>query len=134
MRAVLAALVCILAVWTAPTASAQPTTVAPPEVPSTPGPVLTDDPSIVEVHPMPVESWSRTGDDRALAVHFWTGTPECYGVNAAVTETAEDVTVELRGGTRPDAVGRACIAIAVSGTLELPLGSPLGDRKVLSVY
>ncbi len=49
-------------------------------------------------------------------------------------ETAEAITVELRGGTRPDAVGRACIAIALSGTLEVPLASPIGDRQVLSVY
>jgi Helix-turn-helix domain len=33
-------------------------------------------------------------------------------------------TVELRGGTRPEAVERACIAIALFGTLEVPLQSP----------
>jgi hypothetical protein len=31
-------------------------------------------------------------------------------------------------------MGRACIAIALSGTLEVPLGSPIGGRQVLSVY
>ena len=117
-----------------PVASAQPTTVAPPEVPPAPGAVFTNDPSIVDPHPMPVESWSRVGAGDVLALHFMTGTPECYGVNATVQETADHVTVELRGGTRPEAVGRACIAIALSGTLEMPLGSPIGDRQVLSVY
>jgi hypothetical protein len=124
-----------LAVWTAPAALAEPTTVAPPEVPpGQPGTMFTNDPSIVDPHPMPVESWSRLGAGDVLAVHFTTGTPECYGVNATLRETAESVTVELRGGTRPDAVGRACVMIALSGTLEVPLQSPVGDRQVLSVY
>jgi hypothetical protein len=134
MRAVVAALACVVAVWTAPLAAADPTTVAPPEIPPTPGAVFTNDPTIVDPHPMPFESWSRVGDGDVLALHFWTGTPECYGVNATVHETAEDITVELRGGTRPDAMDRACIAIALSGTLEVPLGSPIGGRQVLSVY
>jgi hypothetical protein len=112
---------------------AERTTVAPPEVPPSPGVVFTNDPSIVDPHPMPVESWSRIGAGHVLALHFTTGTPECYGVNALVQETAENVTVELRGGTRPEALGRACIAIALFGTLEVPLQSPVGDRQVLSI-
>jgi hypothetical protein len=39
----------------------------------------------------------------------------------------------LQSGTLPEAVGRACIMIAVSGTVEVPLASPLGSRQVLSV-
>ena len=124
-----------LAAWTAPAAAAEPTTTAaPPEVPPDPGVVFTNDPSIVGPYPMPVESWSRIGSGDVLALNFTTGTPECYGVNALVQETAENVTVELRGGTRPEALGRACIAIALFGTLEVPLQSPVGDRQVLSVY
>jgi hypothetical protein len=122
------------AVLAAPVASAEPKTVAPPEISPTTGEVFTNDPSIVDPQPMPVESWSRVGAGDVLALHFWTGTPECYGVSATVQETAEAITVELRGGTRPDAVGRACLAIAVSGTLEVPLAGPIGDRQVLSVY
>lgn len=118
----------LLAGWAAPTASAQ--TVVP-ERPNTPGVVFTDNPSIVDPHPMPIESWSRTVDERRIAVHFTTGTPTCYGVHAAAQETAETVTVELTGGTLPEAVGRACIMIAVSGTLEVPLQNPLGNRQVL---
>jgi hypothetical protein len=123
-----------LATWTAPAAAAEPTTVAPPEVLPNPGVVFTYDPSIVDPHSMPVESWSRIGAGDVLALHFATGTPEYYGLNALVHETAENVTVELRGGTRPEALGRACIAIALFGTLEVPLQSPVGDRQVLSVY
>ncbi len=133
---VLALLVCsFLAAGGVPVAAADPTTVAPPERPSgEPGVVFTDNPSIVDPHPMPVDSWSRLPNDDALAVHFTTGSPECYGVHATVRETAQTVTVELRSGSLPEAVGRMCIMIAVFGTVEVPLQSPLGDRKVLSVY
>ncbi len=55
------------------------------------------------------------------------------GVHAIVTENAQTVSVELQSGSLPEAVGRACIMIAVSGTLEVPLGGPLGGRQVLSV-
>ncbi|HKP39980.1 hypothetical protein [Mycobacterium sp.] len=33
----------------------------------------------------------------------------------------------------PEAVGRICIALAVFGTVEVPLHSPLADRQVLSI-
>ena len=122
----------VLACWTGPEASAE--TVVLPERPADGRFVFTDNPSIVDQHPMQAESWSRVGNDHALAVHFSTGTPECFGVHATVTETAENVNVELRGGTLPGAVGRACIMLAVFGTLEVPLQSPVGDREVLSVY
>jgi hypothetical protein len=123
----------VLGCWTAPAAVAQPTTVAPPEVPPMPATVFVDDPSILDPQPMAVESWSRLPGD-VLALHFTSGTPECYGVTATVHETAENITVELRGGTRPEAIGRACILIALVGTLEVPLDGPVGDRQVLSVY
>jgi hypothetical protein len=132
MRTVVVALVCVVLACIAPAASAD--TVVLPERPGDSRVVFTDDPSIVDAHPMPAESYSRVDDVRAVAVHFTTGTPQCYGVHATVAETAETVTVELAGGTLPEAVGRACIMIAVSGTLDVPLEHPLGDRQVLSVY
>jgi hypothetical protein len=104
--------------------------VAPPEQPPG-GVVFTDNPAIVDPHPLPVQSWSRVGD--GLAVNFTTGTPQCYGVHATVQEAPDTVTVDLRGGTLPEAVGQACIMIAVAGTLEVPLAAPLGERRVLSV-
>jgi hypothetical protein len=114
---------------TVPTAAAEP--YAPPEVP--PGGVeFVDDPSIVNVHPTRVEGWSRSHRDDAVSVHFTSGTPECYGAHATATETPESVTVDLSTGTRADALDRACIMIALFGTLEVPLAAPLGDRRVLS--
>jgi hypothetical protein len=126
--AVLAALV--LAGWGAPAASAD--AIAPPEVPSADGVVFKDNAAIVDPQPMPVESWSRVSDDRAIAVHFTSGTPACNGVHATTHETADAVTVTLTGGSLPAVAGRMCIMLAVTGTLEVPLQSPLGDRQVLS--
>ncbi|WP_433591875.1 hypothetical protein [Nocardia sp. CA-145437] len=92
---------------------------------------FTADPTIVSPHGIPFDSWTRVAPDK-IAVNFQTGSPECYGVDASVTETSSTVTVDLRSGTRADAVGKMCTMIAVFGTLEVPLKSPLGDRKVLS--
>ncbi|WP_306306527.1 hypothetical protein [Nocardia vinacea] len=99
--------------------------------PADAGRMFVADPTIVGAHPIPFTSWSRVADDR-IAVNFETGSPECYGVDAGVTETDSTVTVELRSGTRADAVGRMCTMIAVFGTLEVPLKAPLGSRQVLS--
>jgi hypothetical protein len=126
--AVLAALV--LAGWGAPAASADPT--APPEIPDAEGVVFTDNPSIVDPRPMPVESWNRVGGDRAVEVHFTTGTPACNGVHATTRETADSVTIDLKGGSLPVSAGRMCILLAMTGTLDVPLQAPLGDRQVLS--
>ena len=119
----------ILAASNGPMASAEST--APPEAPPG-GVVFTDNPVIVDPHPMHIESWSRAVDDNAVSVNFTSGTDTCYGVHAAVHETPDTVTVDLQGGTLPEAVGRACIMIALFGTLEVPLEAPLGDRQVLS--
>ncbi|MEV5651225.1 hypothetical protein AB0L57_23500 [Nocardia sp. NPDC052254] len=99
--------------------------------PPQPGRMFTADPTITSPHPMSFDSWSRVADDR-IAVNFQTGSPECYGVDATTDETDSSVTVHLRAGTLPQAVGRMCTMIAVFGTLEIPLKKPLGDRKVLS--
>lgn len=111
---------CAAPVVFAPIASAETTT------------EFTDNPAIVESHPLPVESWRVVGED-VLALQFTTGTPECFGVHAIVQETPETVAVQLRGGTLPEAVGRACIMIAVFGSLDVQLQQPLGDREVISL-
>ncbi|MEV6070342.1 hypothetical protein AB0L82_27670 [Nocardia sp. NPDC052001] len=95
------------------------------------GRAFTADPGIVNPHPLSFDSWTRVAPDR-IAVNFTTGSPECYGVDATVTETDKTVSIALRSGTRPDAVGRMCTMIAVFGSLELPLKSPIGDRNVVS--
>jgi hypothetical protein len=124
----------VLSGWGAPPASAVPTTVAPPEVPDAEAVVFTDNPSIVDPRPMPIESWSRVSSDRAVAVNFTAGTPACNGVHATTRETADAVIVDLKGGSLPASAGRMCIMLAVTGTLRVPLQSPLGDRQVFSAF
>lgn len=134
---VLAAMTVLGAILLAPAgpAAAQP---APPVAiletpPGTPAAMFADDPAIVHPHPTRPQSWSRLPDDRAVRLHFTSGTPECYGVTATVRESADEVLVDLRTGTLPQAVDRACIAIALFGALDVPLQQPLGARRVLSV-
>jgi hypothetical protein len=130
MRSAVVALAAfVLAGCGAPAASA---TSSPPEVTNADGVTFTDNASIVDPRPMPVESWSRVDNDRAVAVHFTSGTPACNGVHATSQETADAVTVTLTGGSLPPVAGRMCIMLAVTGTLVVPLEGPLGDRQVLS--
>ncbi|MFO7162214.1 MAG: hypothetical protein DIU75_002590 [Mycolicibacterium hassiacum] len=105
-----------------------------PERPDAVGVRFVDNPAIVDSHPLRPDAFSRVPGDNAVAVHFTTGVPECYGVRATVSETAEAVTVALRGGVVPEAVGRPCIMMAVVGTLEVPLAAPLGSRAVLAEF
>lgn len=121
----------VLTVTEGPVAQAEPA--APPEVPAGGRMVFTDDPAIIDSHPATIDSWSRATTDDAVAVNFTSGTPACSGVHATAVETADTVTVDLRGGTLPEAVGRMCIMLAVFGTLEVPLQAPLGNRRVLRV-
>ncbi|MBL1075436.1 hypothetical protein JK358_13635 [Nocardia sp. 2] len=104
----------------------------PTEAPSSQlGRPFTADPTIVNARATTFDSWTLVAPDK-IAVNFQTGSPACYGVDATTTETDKTVTVELRVGTRADAVGKMCTQEAVFGSLEIQLKSPLGDRKVLS--
>ncbi|AXK87727.1 hypothetical protein IU443_21325 [Nocardia farcinica] len=110
------------------TSTAQTPTEAPD---APPGTTFTPDPTIVDAHPIPFTSWTRLAPDR-LAVHFQTGTPECYGIDVTTTETDSAVTIELRSGRLAEAADRMCVMIAVFGTVEVQLDAPLGARQVLS--
>lgn len=105
----------------------------PEASPGTPAVMFTDTPDIVNAYPTRPQSWSRVADERVLRLHFATGTPECYGVSATVHESPTEVVVDLRTGTLPHAVDRACIAIGLFAALDVPLQEPLGSRGVLSL-
>jgi hypothetical protein len=96
--------------------------------------VVIDDPFLVHGRPLPIDTWSRDKSNGVLSVQFSLASPGCSAVHAAVDETADAVTVELRVGTRPDAIGRMCTMIVVPATLEVALRAPLGTRTALSTY
>ena len=97
----------------------------PTEAPGAdPGRIFTADPTIVGAHPIAFTSWTRVAADR-IAVHFESGVPERYGVDATVSENDSSVTVTLRQGTRADATDKMCVMMAVFGTLEIQLDGPL---------
>ncbi|MDG4668395.1 hypothetical protein [Mycobacterium sp. 236(2023)] len=116
-------------------AAAQPSPPVPvPETPpGTPATMFVDDPAVVDAYPTRPQAWSRLPGDRAVRLHFTIGTPDCYGVTVETSETEDQVVVDLKTGTVPTAVDRACIMIALSGGLDVPLHYPLGDRQVLSL-
>ncbi len=116
-----------------PRAAADTSVATPTEVPPAASSVVfEDDPRIVDSRPMTFDTWSRSPDGDAVIVHFTSGTPQCHGVHATVRETDDAVEIALHGGTPPESVGKACILIAVQGSLAVPLANPLGDRRVLS--
>lgn len=127
-----AALAGLLLLAGCPPAATDPNPVAVPEVAPDPARTLfTDNPAIVDPHLTGIESFSRDGD--GLRVNFTAGTPDCFGVHLITRETSDAVMIDLRGGTPPQSVGRMCIALAVHGTVDVPLQAPLGSRQVLAV-
>ncbi|RMI28118.1 hypothetical protein [Nocardia stercoris] len=115
----------------APQKNSTTTTPAPPSslAQPRPGRTFTADPAIVNPRPLRFDSWYKIADDK-IAVNFQLGSPDCYGVDVETTETDSAVTVALRTGTLPQAVGRMCSMIAVFGSMEIDLQHPLGSRKV----
>ncbi|MGC0362717.1 hypothetical protein ABH922_000701 [Rhodococcus sp. 27YEA15] len=95
------------------------------------GTEFVDRPDIVSPIVTMVESWSEV-DATTLAVHFVTGTPQCYGAYVTVEETDATVIVSLRTGSLPEAADKMCVTVAVLGSLDVPLSRPLGERHVVN--
>ena len=79
-----------------------------------------------------VDSFYRY-DATHLALNYANGVPECYGAAGTprVEETADAVVVTIpRTPVRTDGK-RACIDIALLGTLDITLDAPLAGRPVL---
>jgi hypothetical protein len=47
-----------------------------------------------------------------------------------VTETPEGVSIQIVTGVLPEAEGQPCPAVAELQELEVPLRTPLGDRRL----
>lgn len=72
-------------------------------------------------------SWSLSSPTTVDLV-FWGGPDDCDGVSAEVTETDQDVTINLSLGALPGVT--ECRAIAVKSKCTITLERELGDRQV----
>jgi hypothetical protein len=108
-------------------------TTTPPEQPLSDGMVFTDDPQLVNPQPMAFDAWSPLNNAAAVRIYFGVCSPDCSSVHAIVHETPDAVNIELDMGGRPGTEGHFCTRICGTATLDVPLPSPLGNRKVLSV-
>ncbi|MGH9136156.1 MAG: hypothetical protein ACRD0G_03795 [Acidimicrobiales bacterium] len=87
-------------------------------------------PGLDGVHPTALVDY-RLVDDATLEVRFYSGVPECNGVESATAaETAEAVTVSVEVGSRIPS-DTACIEIAELWAVRLPLDESLGERPVI---
>lgn len=76
---------------------------------------------------VPWDSWVLL-DSRTIEVTFVAGPAQCEGVSVDVTETDQDVTINLSVGHLPGA--NECPAIALTSTTRVALDSDLGNRQV----
>ena len=91
-------------------------------------PLLTSRDDLVSPQPEAWESWTLVSPD-TIDVTFTSGPTDCEGVNARVTETDEDVTINLMVGDLPEGPD-ACKAIAVEAHCQVTLSRELGERTV----
>ena len=91
-------------------------------------PLLTSRDDLVSPQPEAWESWTLFSPD-TIDVTFTSGPTDCEGVNAQVTETDEDVTINLMVGDLPEGPD-ACKAIAVEAHCQVTLSRELGERTV----
>jgi len=91
-------------------------------------PLLTSRDDLVSPQPEAWESWTLVSPD-TIDVTFTSGPTDCEGVNAQVTETDEDVTINLMVGGLPEGPD-ACKTIAVEAHCQVTLSRELGERTV----
>ena len=91
-------------------------------------PLLPSRDDLVSPQPEAWESWTLVSPD-TIDVTFTSGPTDCESVNAQVTETDEDVTINLMVGDLPEGPD-ACKAIAVEAHCQVTLSRELGERTV----
>lgn len=91
-------------------------------------PLLTSRDDLVSPQPEAWESWTLVSPD-TIGVTFTSGPTDCEGVNARVTETDEDVTINLMVGGLPEGPD-ACKTVAVEAHCQVTLSRELGERTV----
>lgn len=118
---------------TAPLPGSSVSTVIPPgqQVPTEPSPSPVEPtPGLQGVRPVPWDEAIVGDDDRTITLTFYTGIPECYGLDRAdVAYGQEEVTITRYEGTVPGA--QACIEIAVFASTTVMLDEPLDGRDII---
>ncbi len=97
-----------------------------PGVPSDGSMPIEPEPNLVDVRQTGWDKLSVSADGRTLTVYYWGGTDQCYGLARVDVDRSETIpTVSVFTGTKPAAVGQACIEIAVYYSVSVPLEDPL---------
>ena len=82
---------------------------------------------LTHTHPVTWGSWSLSSPT-TVDVVFWSGPDKCDGVSAEVTETDQDVTINLSLGALPGVT--ECEGMAITSKCTITLERELGDRQV----
>jgi hypothetical protein len=82
---------------------------------------------LVDLRPVTWERIEVSPDGMTLTVAWYGGVDTCYGLADVEVERRADGTlaIGLWEGSRPDAVGKACIEIAVLKQTQVQLDTPL---------
>ena len=96
------------------------TSTAPPQT-------MTSRDDLISPRALAWDSW-RESTPTTIEVTFLTGPASCTRIHATVTETPQDVTIDLTEGALPSST--ECQAIALTTTTTVNLNQPLNDRKV----
>lgn len=102
--------------------SGQPSEPVPSPIQPTPG--------LDNVRPLAWQDALVGDDDRTVTLLFYTGLPECYGLDRVeADEGADEITITLYGGTVPGA--QACAEIAVYASTTVTLDGPVAGRTIV---
>ena len=82
---------------------------------------------LTHTHPVTWGSWSLSSPT-TVDVVFWSGPDKCDGVSAEVTETDQDVTINLSVGALPGVT--ECEGMAITSKCTITLERELGNRQV----
>ena len=86
--------------------------------------------NLVDPKPVPWDRYEPLRGGTALDFYYWSGVEECYGFDhPEVLYERKRIIVTLFEGRVPEA--EVCIELAVRKVVEVALGEPLGDRKVV---
>lgn len=88
---------------------------------------MTSRDDLISPHALAWDSW-RESTPTTIEVTFLAGPASCTGIHTTVTETPQDVTIDLTEGALPG--NTQCQTIALTTIITVNLDQPLNDRNV----